>query len=224
MRYVRRDRVAAVLVTACALSLGACAHHEETAARRYGSIKDDPIVTGSVSKPSRVAPGRIRKVAVAKRIEKVAAPPLEVIERAPQAPAPGITRPSPPRTAAPAPSPVSTSTATPAPSPGAEPPLPPVDEPAAVAEMLAEGLALFDQGKVTQARRRFVAAMNGPVPEVLLALARSYDTYYLSRLPTSDGAPDMQRALILYERALERGAGEAAPDLERTRGILKIPR
>jgi hypothetical protein len=90
--------------------------------------------------------------------------------------------------------------------------------------MLAEGLALFEQGKVVQARRRFVAAMNGPVPEVMLALARSYDTYYLSRLPTSDAAPDMQRALILYERALERGAGEAAPDLARTRGILKIPR
>jgi hypothetical protein len=90
--------------------------------------------------------------------------------------------------------------------------------------MLAEGLSLFEQGKVVQARRRFVAAMNGPVPAVMLALARSYDTYYLSRLPTSDAAPDMQRALILYERALERGAGEAAPDLDRTRGILKIPR
>jgi len=99
-----------------------------------------------------------------------------------------------------------------------------VDDPAAVAEMLAEGQTLFDQGKVVQARRRFVAAMGGPVPEVLLALARSYDTYYLSRLPTSDGAPDMQRALVLYERALERGAKEAAPDIERTRDVLKIPR
>jgi len=112
----------------------------------------------------------------------------------------------------------------PRPSHAPEPPLPPVDDPSAVAKMLSEGLALFEQGKVVQARRRLVAAMNGPVPEVLLALARSYDTYYLSRLPTADGAPDMQRALVLYERALERGAKEAAPDLERTRGILKIPR
>ena len=100
----------------------------------------------------------------------------------------------------------------------------PVDDPTAVAEMLAEGLKLFEDGKVVEARRRFVAAMNGPVPEVLLALARSYDTYYLSRLSTADGAPDMQRALVLYERALERGAKDAEPDLERTRGILKIPR
>ncbi len=62
------------------------------------------------------------------------------------------------------------------------------------------------------------------MPEVLLALARSYDTYYLSRLPTADAAPDMQRALVLYERAVERGAIEANADLERTRNILKVPR
>ena len=36
--------------------------------------------------------------------------------------------------------------------------------------------------------------------------------------------PDMQRALVLYERAMERGADNASADLERTRGILKIPR
>jgi hypothetical protein len=90
--------------------------------------------------------------------------------------------------------------------------------------MLAAGQSLFGQGKVVQARRLVVAAVTGPVPAVLLALARSYDTYYLSRLPTADGAPDMQRALVLYERALERGAKDAASDLERTRGVLKIPR
>ena len=90
--------------------------------------------------------------------------------------------------------------------------------------MLSEGQAFFDSGKVLQARRRFIAAMNGPNPEVLLALGRSYDTYYLSRLPASDAAPDMQRALVLYERALERGANTATADLERTRAILKIPR
>jgi len=105
-----------------------------------------------------------------------------------------------------------------------ESPLAPVEDPVAVARTLAEGQALFEAGKVLQARRRFIAAMNGPVPEVLLALARSYDTYYLSRLPATDAAPDMQRALVLYERALERGAATAAADLERTRGILKIPR
>ncbi len=95
---------------------------------------------------------------------------------------------------------------------------------AGVERLLLEGQRLFDQGRVLDARRRFIAAMNGPVPEVLLALARSYDTYYLSRLPIADAAPDMQRALVLYERAVERGAIEANADLERTRNILKVPR
>ena len=35
---------------------------------------------------------------------------------------------------------------------------------------------------------------------------------------------DMQRALVLYERALARGAKDAEPDLERTRNVLKVPR
>jgi hypothetical protein len=34
----------------------------------------------------------------------------------------------------------------------------------------------------------------------------------------------MQRALVLYERALERGAADAAADLDRTRTVLRIPR
>ena len=101
---------------------------------------------------------------------------------------------------------------------------PAVVDPRAVAQLLADGQGLFEAGKVKEARRRFIAAMNGPVPEVLLALARSYDTYYLSRLPSADAPPDMQRALVLYERAAERGAVEANADLERTRGVMKIPR
>ena len=105
-----------------------------------------------------------------------------------------------------------------------EAPLPQVLDAAGIERLLLEGQRLFNQGRVLDARRRFIAAMNGPVPEVLLALARSYDTYYLSRLPAADAAPDMQRALVLYERAVERGAIEANADLERTRNILKVPR
>lgn len=89
--------------------------------------------------------------------------------------------------------------------------------------LLTEGRALFEEGRVVEARRRFIAAMNGPLPDVLLALARTYDTYYLSRLPRSDAAPDMQRALVLYERAVERGAVEANEDLKRTREVFRLP-
>lgn len=79
---------------------------------------------------------------------------------------------------------------------------------------------MFQAGNVIEARKRFIAAMNGPIPDSLLALARSFDTFYLSKLPKSDGAPDMARALTLYERAAERGAPEAAADLERIKGTL----
>ena len=89
------------------------------------------------------------------------------------------------------------------------------------AEMqLEEGRKLFKAGSVVDARRRFIAAMNGPIPEALLALARSFDTFYLSQLPSSDGAPDMKRAQTLYERAIERGASEAQGDLERLQAIV----
>ncbi|MGE0769415.1 MAG: hypothetical protein AB7L90_23495 [Hyphomicrobiaceae bacterium] len=193
---------------------------------RYGSLKDDPIVTGTTE---RSAKSPVRRYAAVHQIEAPAVAPPSTAS-AEQAHGTKASSASGRRMSGPQPdasepgqriaTPASASRAPPAP----DGPLPPVVEPAAVAEMLAEGLTQFEQGKVVQARRHFVAAMNGPVPEVLLALARSYDTYHLSRLPTADGAPDMQRALVLYERALERGAKEAAPDLERTRGILKIPR
>lgn len=213
MNYARRDRLAMMLMAVFALGLGACRHVEE--AGHYGSIKDDHV-TGSVAKPAKVAVAAPRAAAPV----KVAAP--AVVAPAPAQPAAKAPAPA---MAMPAPTPASAAPATPTiVAPAVEQPLPPVDDAAGAARMLSEGQAFFDSGKVLQARRRFIAAMNGPNPEVLLALGRSYDTYYLSRLPASDAAPDMQRALVLYERALERGANTATADLERTRAILKIPR
>ena len=84
-------------------------------------------------------------------------------------------------------------------------------------QLLSEGQRLFALGKVLDARKRFFAAMDGPVPEVLLALARSFDTHYLGKLQAPDGAPDMSRATALYERAAERGSQEAKAELERIR-------
>jgi hypothetical protein len=211
MHNARRDRLAFLLVAVYALGLGACVRHAEEPGygRVYGSLKDD-VVTGATSKPAKVAAvpaPSTRAVHAAAPAVVVAAPPAKPSQPPPQA------------------APVS---ASPSIAPGSasavEQPLPPVDDPTAAAKMFSDGQALFDAGKVVQARRLFIAAMNGPLPDVMLALARSYDTYYLSRLPTSDAAPDMQRALVLYERALERGATNAAADLERTRAILKIPR
>lgn len=232
---------AAILVSVVTLGAGGCVRHgyEADAGLRTGSIKD---AHAGVAKKVRKPVARTSQKAPASPVVKAAAvtipapkplPPLaEAPKSAPMPAAPMETgKPSAPSfsKAPTAPSP-SSSASTPSPasvsngSAGVEAALPPTEDPALVAELLAEGQALFEAGQVVQARRRFIAAMNGPVPEVLLSLARSYDTYYLGRLPSSDAAPDMQRSLVLYERALARGAKTAEPDLERTRNILKVPR
>lgn len=210
MQNARCDGLAIVLVAACALGLGACRHAEEPGSRVYGSLKDDPVATSAKPRPKKVAAAApveappARAMSARSEPVAVAAPPIQ--QQAAAA------------------SPVMTASASPGLAATPARPLAPVDDDATATRMLSEGEALFDAGKVVQARRLFLAAMNGPVPDVVLALARSYDTYYLSRLPSSDAPPDMQLALILYERAMERGAVNAAADLERTRGILKIPR
>ena len=225
MNYARSDRLAVVIAAVSALSLGACRHAEEA---HYGSIKDDHVVTGSVPKPKAVkmATAEAPKVAMAApKPAPVATAPVPAPAPAPQISSAQPPAPPPRASVAIVPTPAPPPPPAPAPiTPSVEQPLPAVEDAAGSAKMLSEGQSLFDSGKVLQARRRFIAAMNGPNPEVLLALGRTYDTYYLSRLPASDAAPDMQRALVLYERALERGANSATGDLERTRAILKIPR
>lgn len=222
MNYARSDRLAMVIAAVSALSLGACRHAEEA---HYGSIKDDHVVTGSVSKPKAVKVSSAEAPKVAMSMPK----PAAVVAAPAPSPAPQVSSAQPPAptpraSVAVAPMPAPQPSAVPVMTPTVEQPLPAVDDAAGAAKMLTDGQGLFDSGKVLQARRRFIAGMSGPNPELLLALGRTYDTYYLSRLPSSDAAPDMQRALVLYERALERGANSATADLERTRAILKIPR
>ena len=90
------------------------------------------------------------------------------------------------------------------------------------ARLLAQGRQLFAAGKVLDARKRFISAINGLSPEATLALGRTFDTHYLSQLKSSDGAPDMQRALQLYQSAVERGSADAKADLDRTRATLGL--
>ncbi len=88
--------------------------------------------------------------------------------------------------------------------------------------LIEQGRNFFLAGKVLEARKRFILALNGLSPDATLALARTFDTYYLSRLASSDGAPDMQRAVQLYQSAVERGSVDARIDLERTRATLGL--
>ena len=217
MRKVRRDRLAFVLVAAYALGLGACRHVEEPGSHYYGSLKDDPVSMSAASHPRKVA-AAARPAQPARSVRAASASAMVVAEP-PAQPAPSVTE-------APASSALATASSdnSAAFSDRSRQAVVSAGDDVAAVRMLTEGEALFDAGKVVQARRLFMAAPNGPVPDVVLALARSFDTYYLSRLPSSDAPPDMQRALVLYERAMERGAINAAGDLERTRTILKIPR
>jgi hypothetical protein len=223
MLYAQSNSKLCVVVAVSVSMVAGCARHEPAmTSHRYGSLKDD-IVTSAVVKP-RSTPRLYRKPVAKARIEApaLAASAEPAVPPATAADTPEV-EPKGPQVLPKAPATGATAIVTQPPA-GAEPPLPAVDDPDAVKALLAEGKALFDEGKVVQARRRFVAAINGPIPEALLALARTYDTYYLSRLPAVDAAPDMQRALVLYERALERGAADAAADLDRTRTVLRIPR
>src|SRR5262249_44149144 len=158
-----------------ALGLGACARHAEESSygHAYGSLKDDVAVAHPSPRPA--------KVAVVPAPPARAAPsaaPAVVVATPPVNPPPAS-----PRTSAVATMSVSSSVT---PASAVDQSLPLADDPTAATQMLSEGEALFDVGKVQEARRLFMAAMNGPVPDVLLALARSYDTYHLSRLPSSD--------------------------------------
>ncbi len=103
--------------------------------------------------------------------------------------------------------------------------LPDPDPRAMARHAFDEGQKLFADGKVMEARRRFVSVLGAMPAEATLALARSFDNFYIARLRTSDGAPDPLRALQLYGRAAERGAKEARADLERIQdAILSKPK
>lgn len=196
MAWVRGVKGVAIVAVASMTLVAGCARREVVApAHHYGSIKDDYAT-------ERPAPAPRHRP----RAEASPRPQAVATAVPPPAPPPAVSQP----TAAPA--------VTPPPAVPARPPE--AGDSLATERQLEEGRKLFALGKVIDARKRFIAAMNGPIPEALLALARSFDTFYLSQLPSSDGAPDMSRALTLYERAQERGSTEAAADIERVKAIF----
>ena len=220
-----RAGVIGMALAAATLVFGGCARIAEHWGiepwniEQHGSIKDNP------------APERPASAVKSRRATNVAAPrgpvttkpaePQIAIDSGPPAPvaAPGPSGQHGPRPIAPA----TPAAGGPAPGPTTAPGIAPsVEQPDLLAteKLLEEGRALFAVGQVVEARKRFISALNGPIPEALLALARSFDTFYLSQLPVTDGAPDMQRSQTLYERAVERGAPEATVDLQRIRATL----
>lgn len=196
---------------------------------RYGSIKDTPVSPRGASY-TRPEPAPQKKEPVAK-----SAAAETVSTTAPKAPPPApssaATEPGPARPAiirqpavpATPPAPPATAKAPERATESTTPALGPVSAQAqseASKRLLAEGNRLFAAGDVVKARERFLAAMNGPIPEVMLVFARSYDPYYLSRLPRSNAAPDPQRAVTIYEGAVRQGSTDAEADLQRLRKSL----
>ena len=236
LSHRRTMRLAAICA---ALAIAGCARHPDVVSPvRYGSIKDESgaaqrtpargpaKASAKIDGPSTPTPS---KTAVKSR------PPEPVADIPVAAPAPVVAKTEvapaapPVPVAAPATAPAPSSSPGPAAVRPSAPPAAPGSNGTTKAErdesvrLVTEGQQLFDEGKVVEARRRFIAALNGLSPEATLALARSFDTHYLYKLAKSDGAPDMQRALQLYQSAVQRGAKDAQEDLDRLRATLGQP-
>ena len=82
---------------------------------------------------------------------------------------------------------------------------------------IQQGRELFRRGQVLRARETFLVAVTEAPASMLLELARTFDTRYLSTLTTSDGQADPQRALSLYEEAVKHGSQEAGAEIDRLR-------
>lgn len=219
-----------VVATAAAL-LGGCALRGEVASG-HGSLKDGPVASAG-SRPTRVAGVAYARPVMKKAVvRRAVVKPAAVAEKAEPAPkAAAVSAPAPETQVVGKGSAATASVPQPEPRAAAAPTENPADRASRTRsdsdartvslQLLAEGQRLFAIGKVMEARRRYFAAMDGPVPDVLLALARSFDTHYLSRLQNPDGAPDMTRAMALYERAAERGSPEANADITRIRAATQ---
>lgn len=188
------------------------------------SLKDTPE-PGYATPRTRAAaaPHAASEYPVSKRMTAVAAPERERertiatarVEAPAPAPRPQVEAPQVPPAAVPPP-PQRTSSnqpvATPA-MPKAPAPFP--ERKPSGSQLLEEGRNLFRSGEVLAARERYVAALNAPLPEVLLELARTYDPNYLDKLPKSDADADVERARALYEQSMALGSTLAEADMAR---------
>lgn len=91
-----------------------------------------------------------------------------------------------------------------------------------------EGAAtLMNSGRVQAARRRLLAVAPDSSPDVLWALARSYDPNVLGQLPAADAPPDVAEATRWYRAwfaaAVRQGLVADSVSLERIIGSMQRP-
>ena len=208
--------IVVVGIAVSAATVGGCTHWWGDDRRAYGSLKDDAVPK---SAPKVASPARrttTGSIDARPATALVAARPVDAVKP----PSTTASTPAPPPP--PATSPIETANIDRAkPAPEAVDSVQAANDRARLEariislQLLEEGVRLVSMGRVIEGRTRLFAAMEGANPEVLLALARSFDMYYLEKLATSDGTPDAVRALALYQRAVERGSIQAAEDLAR---------
>ena len=208
--------IVVVGIAVSAATVGGCTHWWGDDRRAYGSLKDDAVPK---SAPKVASPARrttTGSIDARPATAVVAARPVDAVKP----PSTTASTPAPPPP--PATSPIETANIDRAkPAPEAVDSVQAANDRARLEariislQLLEEGVRLVSMGRVIEGRTRLFAAMEGANPEVLLALARSFDTFYLDKIATSDGSPDPVRALALYQRAVERGSIQAAEDLAR---------
>lgn len=85
----------------------------------------------------------------------------------------------------------------------------------APSKTLVDSRKLLDEGKVLAARDVLMAGWEMNDPEVTLQLARTFDSYYLAQLSSTDSEADPVMARALYAKAVLLGSKKAKVDLER---------
>lgn len=225
-------RISVAVVVATAALAGGCTHWWENVEKHFGSLKDDSVSMPAAKVATPKAVRRTTTGSIDPRTPTASiatAPPTESTVPAPSpaaAAAAAATATLPAPSLPPATAPIETaSTDTSKPAPDTVDSIQAANARARIEariisrQLYEEGERLISMGRVIEGRTRLFAAMEGANPEVLLALGRSFDAFYLSKLASSDGAPDAVRAVALYQRAIERGSTQAVEDLARLKAV-----
>jgi hypothetical protein len=106
-------------------------------------------------------------------------------------------------------------------------PVPDAAKAPAIKAALEGAKTLMDGGRVKAARQRLRAVASDDAPDVLWALARSYDPNVLAQISASDAPPDVPEAerwyRAWYAAAVKQGLVRDSVSLERIIGSMQRP-
>lgn len=85
----------------------------------------------------------------------------------------------------------------------------PISQPE-IEDLIREGNKRMKEGDILQARDLFLKASSAGDPEAALAMGRSYDPIYFTRLDKKNAEPDPAAAFEWYRKAMDAGATQTA--------------